>query len=143
MKLKVLFTAMLISCLSVFAVAEQINPADENIFNINNAFEKARAEQKPIYFVVASASCVHCVDYLNSTIKSNFEVLNRDFAFALSDLTKGDAIPDGLPFDGTTPTTYILTPNGEMMIAPIKGNFNSDYLHMVLNKLYDSYTNNY
>lgn len=142
MKLKMLLASILISYSTLFAKPAQVNMANENMFSINKAFEKSQAQGKPIFYIVASANCGHCVDYLNNTVRTNFEVLNRDFVFAISDLTKGDSIPKGLPFDGTTPTTYILNPNGELMLSPLKGNFSSDYLHEILNKLYKAYAGN-
>ena len=133
MYLKHLFLTLLISVQALFANAD---------FNIYNAFEKAQETNRPIYYVVASAGCSHCVNYLQDTVYPSFELINKDFVFALSDISAGDKVPSNLPFNGTTPTTYILAPTGELMAAPIEGNFDETHLKTLLSKLYEAYGSN-
>jgi len=131
MKFKKLFLIFILSVYTLTASAET--------FNISDAFNKAKRMNKPIYYVVANAGCSHCYDYLTKTIKPNFNEINRNFVFALSDLSKGDKVPSNLPFDGITPTTYILAPNGQMMSDPIKGAFSSYYFRKLMDRLYQSF----
>lgn len=143
MKLKILFAALLLSLSGSIAMANpqlttQSAQVDE-VFDIYQAYDRAQKSNKPIYYVVTSASCPHCYTYLKNTIEPNFGVINRDFIFALSDLTKGDKIPSNLIFNGTTPTTYILSPNGQQLVSPIEGSFDSGYLKTLLNKLYEAF----
>ena len=131
MVLKKLLLVFLFSTLSLLQA--------DDIFNIENALQKAQRVNKPVYYVVANAGCSHCVNYLQNTIRPNFDEINRNFVFALSDLSKGDRIPQNLPFDGTTPTTYILAPNGQMMSNPIKGDFSTYYFRKLVDRLYQSF----
>ena len=145
MRLKILFIAVFSSLIfsSASAIPEPINKVSsirpDGIFDIYTAYKHAHKLNKPIFYVVASANCSHCTAYLQNTIKPNFEQINRDFVFALSDLTKGDKVPSNVPFNGTTPSTYIISPNGTLMITPIEGNFDSRYLQLLLKKLYEAY----
>lgn len=108
-------------------------------FNIYNAYEKAKKTNRPVYYLVASARCSHCTAHIKHTIKPNFEQINKDFVFAMSDVSQGDKVPNNLPFDGTTPTTYIISPDGKLMANPIKGNFDSRYLFELLGQLYSTF----
>lgn len=144
MKLKFLVIALLISAFSYSCSAnatatssDTIN--NQNIFDIYEAHEKAMRLNKPIFYVVASANCSHCVTFLQKTIRPVFEDINRNFVFALSDLTKGDKVPSNIPFNGTTPSTYILSPDGKLLTEPIEGNFNLNHLQLILRKLYEAY----
>jgi len=144
MKPKVLFLAVFISMTSLLSntnmsiAAQSVQKND--IFNIYQAYDKAQKTNRPIYYVVASASCSHCYKYMKETIEPNFNKINRDFIFAFSDLSKGDKVPSNLIFNGTTPTTYILNPDGNSIISPIEGAFDSSYLNMLLNKLYSAFS---
>ena len=109
--------------------------------NIYSAFKKAQELNRPIYYIVTSASCEHCYKHLKNTVIPNNELIRKDFILAIADLTKGDKVPSDLPFDGYTPTTYIIAPNGSLMVNPIKGNFSPDYLYQVLDKVYKAYGN--
>lgn len=142
MRLKVLLIALFSSFLfSLSSASSEVTSAQTSgIFDIYTAYERAHKLNKPIFYVVASAKCAHCAAYLQNTVKPNFEQINRDFIFALSDLTKGDKVPSNIPFNGTTPTTYVLSPNGTLMITPIEGNFDSRYLKKLLENLYEAFT---
>ena len=109
--------------------------------NIYSAFKKAQELNRPIYYIVTSASCEHCYKHLKNTIIPNNEVIRKDFILAIADLSKGDKVPGDLPFDGYTPTTYIIAPNGNLMVTPLKGNFSQEYLYEILDKVYQAYGN--
>ncbi len=109
--------------------------------NIYSAFKKAQELNRPIYYIVTSASCEHCYKHLKNTIIPNNEVIRKDFILAIADLSKGDKVPGDLPFDGYTPTTYIIAPNGNLMVTPLKGNFSQEYLYEILDKVYKAYGN--
>jgi hypothetical protein len=114
-----------------------------NEFNIYDAYEQAKKENKPLFFVVVSAGCPHCVSFFENTIHPNFEMINRDFEFAFSDIARGDKVPSNIKFSGTTPSTYIIAPNGQTLLGPLEGNFDSKYLHKIIQELRKSYATNY
>ena len=113
----------------------------DNTLNIYEAFQKAKETNRPVYYIVTSASCEHCYKHLKNTIIPNNELIRKDFILAISDLSKGDKIPSDFPFDGYTPTAYIIAPSGELMISPLKGNFDENFLHQTLQKIYRAYGN--
>ncbi len=131
MKKIVLIMAALIC--SLMAMDEELN--------IYNAFKKAQEVNRPVYFIVTSSTCEHCYKHLKDTVIPNSELIRKDFILAMADLNKGDKIPSNLPFDGYTPTTYIIAPNGDLMVSPLKGNFGKEYLFEILDKVYKAYGN--
>lgn len=149
MRSKILFTLFFSFSMfftSVFAANESaasnfsnMQVQQDDIFDIYKAYDRAQKLNRPVFYVVASAGCSHCYAYLNNTIKPNFELINRDFVFAMSDISKGDKVPSNIPFNGTTPTTYIISPTGQLMTPPIEGNFNQEYLQTLIQKLYEAY----
>lgn len=116
-----------------------INSLFSKELDIYEAFIKAQETNRPIYYIVVSASCEHCYKHLKNTVIPNKELIMKDFIFAITDVTKGQKIPSDLPFDGYTPTTYIVAPNGQLMITPLKGNFDSNFLYNIFEKLYEAY----
>ncbi|MGE4511544.1 MAG: hypothetical protein AB7D43_10645 [Sulfurimonadaceae bacterium] len=114
-----------------------------NDFDVYSAFDKAQKENKPLFYVVVSAGCPHCVSFFENTIHPNFEMIHRDFEFAFSDISRGDKIPSNIKFNGTTPSTYIVTPNGQTIVGPLEGNFDSKYLHYLVSEMRKSYAKNY
>ncbi len=111
---------------------------DEEL-NIYNAFKKAQDTNRPVYYIVTSASCEHCYKHLKDVVIPNSDLIRKDFVLAMSDLSKGDKVPSDLPFDGKTPTTYIIAPNGTLMVSPLVGNFDKIYLYEILDKVYKAY----
>ena len=112
-----------------------------NNLNVYDAFQRAKESNRPVYYIVTSASCEHCYKHLKNTIIPNNELIRKDFILAISDLSKGDKVPNDFPFDGYTPTTYIIAPTGELMISPLKGNFDESFLYQILQKIYNAYGN--
>ena len=117
------------------------NLVADNDLSIYSAFKKAQELNRPIYYIVASDSCEHCLKHLKNTVIPNNEIIRKDFILAVADLNKGDKVPSDLPFDGYTPTTYIIAPNGSLMVSPLKGNFSQEYLYEILDKVYKAYGN--
>lgn len=128
---KIFFTLIILIC----------NLLADNDLSIYSAFKKAQETNRPVYYIVTSASCEHCYKHLKNTVIPNVDLIRKDFILAVADLNKGDKVPSDLPFDGYTPTTYIIAPNGNLMVTPIKGNFNQDYLYDILGKVYKAYGN--
>ena len=58
--------------------------------SIYSAFQKAQETNRPIYYIVTSASCEHCYKHLKNTIIPNNEIIRKDFILAMADLSKGD-----------------------------------------------------
>jgi len=132
---KIILTIMVIFTTSSFAA--NISNVD---FSPNSAFERSQISGKPVYLLVVSSRCKHCFHHLQITIEPNFDAIIQDFEFALVDIAKGDKLPANLPFDNTTPTTYVLSPNGRMLANEIKGDFSPDYLFKFINILKKHYT---
>ncbi len=128
------------SILAFIFIFLSFSASADDQFNIYKSYQKAHSANRPIYYVVANGGCSHCESYLKNTITPNFQEINRNFVFALSDLSKGDKVPSNIPFDGTTPTTYILSPNGKLMIDPIKGDFGPNYFRQIMDKLYEAFS---
>jgi len=108
-------------------------------FNIFDAKQIAKEVNKPIFYIVVSAKCSHCAHFVENTIIPGFNKIQSNFVFAMTDITKENNIPKNIQFTGFTPTTYILTPDGQMMASPIKGDFNLQILDVIIEKLNRAY----
>ena len=107
-------------------------------FNINSALQKAKITNKPVYVLIISSQCKHCADHLNNTIMPNFKMIQQNYEFALIDVTK-EQVPHFLPFNSTTPTTFILAPDGSLLTEAIEGDFAAQYLYKLTNTLAQAY----
>ena len=105
----------------------EIATADNIVYDIYSAAKKYSMSNKPIFYVIASTNCTHCVHFIKNTITPNFKSINENFVFALSNLENDDKIPSDIPFNGTTPSTYIISSSGEILEGPIEGDFNQEY----------------
>jgi len=111
-------------------------------YNFYEAIDDAKRNGKPVYLLVVSSKCIHCKHHIDNTIIPNFKEINRNFNFAIIDI-EVDKLPPNLPFNGTTPTTYLFSAKGDLLVSPIEGDFDSNSLHQILNELYKAYTSNY
>lgn len=106
------------------------------VLKIENAVHLSATNSKPIIFVVATTTCGHCINYLNS-ISDDFRLNNKiqkNFVFSLSLIDKGDTLPKALPFGGITPTTYIIR-NGRSIVQPLEGEIHPNDLLNLLNTI--------
>jgi len=125
----------------------QMSLAQEVFDNIYDAILKAQQQNKLTLFFILSSTCSHC-HKLITDINSNrnlMNLINRNFIVAITDIARGGKIPPGLPFDGFTPTILLLTPKGELVVNPIKGEVPSNALMnflLKIEKLNDKIINN-
>lgn len=112
----------LILSLSVMATGPKFN-----VYDIDEAMKLSVQYNRPVVFIVASNQCSHCGSYLNGIASSQraTNIINQRYIFALSIIDKGGIIPSGIPFSGTTPTTYIFKKN-RLAIQPIEGEISPD-----------------
>lgn len=106
------------------------------VLKIENAVHVSATNSKPIIFVVATTTCGHCINYLNS-ISDDVRLNNKiqtSFVFSLSLIDQGDTLPKALPFRGITPTTYIIR-NGRSIVQPLEGELHPNDLLNLLNTI--------
>jgi len=105
--------------------------------SIYDAIPEAQKQGKLTIFFILSNTCPHCHELMED-INSNQKLssyLKENFIITITDLTKGGKVPADLPFSGTTPTTMILTPSGQVVGDPIEGKIPSDMLLDYLDKI--------
>jgi len=123
---------------AIFMVALLFQVSNAQVFDsIYDAIFEARKQDKLTLFFILSNTCPHChelISAINSNLKlSNY--LNENFIVTITDLTNGGKVPSDLPFNGTTPTTIILTPSGQVVGDAIEGKIPSDVLLEYLSKI--------
>jgi len=87
-----------------------------------SGMEMAKAQNKPVLFVVSRDTCKYCI-MLDKTTLSDATVtkaLNRDFIAIRSWLNKHDYVPEDLYAPGL-PTIWFLLPDGTPMYQPLMG----------------------
>ena len=97
-------------------------------------------EAKLMLYIISSSKCPHCHNLLNDIGKTPhlLRLLEEDFIFIVTDLEDPRArIPNDLAFNGKTPTTYILTPTGNLIGTPIEGGIKAQDLYTLLKGLED------
>lgn len=101
------------------------------------AQKQALKEAKLMVFFVVSNQCQHCHKLLNDVMnnESLMKYLDEHFIVSIADLENGGVIPKDLLFNGVTPTTYILTPTGNVIGTPIEGAVESNMLFTLLKGL--------
>lgn len=123
---------------AILAVALLLQVSYAQVFSsIYDAIPVAQQQGKLTIFFIVSNTCPHCHE-LMSDINSNKKLtdfLNENFVIAIADLNKGGKVPSDLPFNGSTPTTLILTPSGQVVGNPIEGKIPSDILLEYLDKI--------
>ncbi|EAJ0336120.1 thioredoxin family protein [Campylobacter lari] len=135
MKLKHILSSFLL--LSIICSNFYAKPIIYN--DIFTAQQQALKEAKIMVFFVVSNTCKYCHKLLNDVMNNTtlMSYFDEKFVVAISDLNNGGKIPRDLLFDGTTPTTYIITPTGKVIGEPIKGAIDSNMLLGLLKGLED------
>ncbi|AII15595.1 putative thioredoxin (plasmid) [Campylobacter iguaniorum] len=122
----------------LLGVALLLQASYGQVFNsIYDAIPEAQKQGKLTIFFILSNTCPHCHE-LMADVNSNQKLasyLNENFIVTITDLAKGGKVPMDLPFNGTTPTTMILTPSGQVVGDPIEGKIPSDMLLEYLDKI--------
>ena len=100
--------------------------------NYDKALIKSREKNKPIFLMILSSNCPHCINFTKSLIKK-YEVLNyiqSNFITLLIDITENNHIPPYIDYNGFVPYFVVLLPNGYQLAPSIKGEID-------INSLYD------
>ncbi len=91
------------------------------------AITKAKAQKKPVMFVVSNHHCRFCVQFETTTLKNPKVVqkLNTDFISAIVYIDENPIFPRQLNVPGT-PGTWFLKSDGEPMYEPVMGAVEGD-----------------
>jgi len=115
----------------ILAVTLLLQVSSAKVFDsIYDAIPEAQKQGKLTIFFILSNTCPHCHEFMLD-VNSNQKLasyLKENFIVTITDITKGGKVPVDLPFSGTTPTTMILTPTGQVVGNPIEGKIPSDML---------------
>lgn len=86
------------------------------------AVAKAKAQQKPIMFIVSNHHCRFCIIFESKTLKDSkiVQKLNIDFVNAIVYIDENPIFPRYLNVPGT-PGTWFLKSDGEPMFEPLMG----------------------
>lgn len=129
---KILLVLMLV------IVSLQLNASVVFHNNVYDAQKQALKEAKIIVFIIASSSCQFCHKLLNdiSNHQSLMQLLVEHYAVAVIDLDNPNSkIPADLIFKGKTPTTYIITPTGNVIGQPLEGAISANHLYELLKNI--------
>jgi len=112
---------MLIYMVLFFAtslMAAEVNWAKD----FESGLKQAKAENKPMLFVISRDTCKYCVILKNTTFKDEkvTTVLNKDFVAVTSWINENDYVPEKL-FTPGLPGIWFLLPSGEPMFQPLMG----------------------
>jgi len=86
----------------------------------------AKAQNKPVLFIVSRDTCKYCIILDQTTLKDNkvVKALDRDFIAIRSWLNEDDYVPEDLYAPGL-PTIWFLLPDGTPMYQPLMGMIDS------------------
>ena len=87
-----------------------------------SGMKMAKAQNKPVMFIVSRDTCKYCILLDRTTLKDKkvTKALGRDFIAIRSWLNEGDYIPKELYAPGL-PTIWFLLPDGTPMYQPLMG----------------------
>ena len=113
---KILIYMVLLFATSLMAA--EINWAKD----YESGLKQAKAENKPMLFVISRDTCKYCVRLKNTTFKDEkvTTVINKDFIAVTSWINENDYIPEKLYTPGL-PGIWFLLPSGEPMFQPLMG----------------------
>ncbi len=113
---KILIYMVLLFATSLMAA--EVNWAKD----FQSALKQAKAQNKPILFVISRDTCKYCVILKNTTFKDAkvAATLNKDFIAVTSWINENDYVPEEL-FTPGLPGIWFLKPSGEPMFQPLMG----------------------
>jgi thioredoxin-related protein len=109
---------------ALIALLAFIGVASAEVYtDLDTAIRATMLKQKPLMVVVMQTTCPYCKQYWEQTINADgvMDRLSKEFVIYESYLDKGGVFPSDLPWTGTVPTTYFLSPRGEMIGQPLIG----------------------
>jgi hypothetical protein len=91
--------------------------------DFDQAVRAMAIKQKPMMAVIMQTTCPYCKEYWQNTINAPGVInkLSQEFVIYESYLDKGGVFPSDFPWTGTVPTTYFISPNGELVGEPLVG----------------------
>jgi hypothetical protein len=140
------FKASVFIALTSFAMASfvPISLKAEVYRDLDQAITATVARQKPLMIVVMQTTCPYCKQYWEQTINAEgvMQRLSQEFIIYESYLDRGGTFPMDYPWTGTVPTTYFVSPVGELIGEPLVGaiplNDFIPYVSQVLEYFYQS-----
>jgi len=115
-----------------------LQPLQAQVYDsIYKAIPEAQENGKLAIFIVIATSCPHCKELMLDIgqNQSLTQFMQENYIIAVTDVEKGGKVPSDLPFTGTTPTIFILTPAGQVVGSPIEGKIPSKMLLEYLEKI--------
>ncbi len=99
-------------------MAAEVNWAKD----FESGLKSAKAQNKPMLFVISRDTCKYCIILKNTTFKDKKVVadLNKNFIAVTSWINENDYIPEKL-FTPGLPGIWFLLPSGEPMYQPLMG----------------------
>jgi len=122
---KILINIVLLLATSL--MAGEVNWAKD----FHSGLKSAKAQNKPMMFVISRDTCKYCIILKNTTFKDEkvTAVLNKDFIAVTSWTNENDFVPEEL-FTPGLPGIWFLFPNGVPMYQPMMGAQNAkDFLY--------------
>jgi thioredoxin-related protein len=140
------FKASIFIALTSFAMASFVPTSlkAEVYRDLDQAITATVARQKPLMIVVMQTTCPYCKQYWEQTINAEgvMQRLSQEFVIYESYLDRGGVFPTDFPWTGTVPTTYFVSPVGELIGEPLVGVIPLDqfipYVSQVLEYFYQS-----
>jgi thioredoxin-related protein len=108
---------------ALFALTAPLSLKAETYTDLDRAIAATIARQKPLMIVVMQTTCPYCRQYWINTLNAEgvMERLSREVIVYESYLDKGGVFPTDYPWTGTVPTTYFVSPTGELIGQPLVG----------------------
>jgi thioredoxin-related protein len=112
--------------------------------DLDSAIAATIARQKPMMIVVMQTTCPYCKQFYDHTLNAEgiMARLSQEFVIYESYLDRGGVFPTDFEWTGTVPTTYFVTPTGELIGQPLVGVVPLDqfipYVSQVLEYFYQS-----
>jgi thioredoxin-related protein len=120
------FKPSILIVLTFFTALTLISPISlnaETYTDLDRAIAVTIARQKPMMIVVMQTTCPYCKQFYDQTLNAEgvMDRLSQEFVIYESYLDRGGVFPTDFPWTGTVPTTYFVTPNGELIGQPLVG----------------------
>jgi len=103
-------------------------------FNLSDAINSAKWNDKPILVFIVSSNCPHCQNLVHSigNNKNFFRWIVKSYNWVVIDVAFKNP-PASVYFDGYVPTIEVFTPNMQLISRPIKGEVPLNMLYQYLN----------
>jgi thioredoxin-related protein len=133
------FIPLTLSAALAFTAPVSLNA--ETYTDLDRAIAATVARQKPLMIVVMQTTCPYCRQFYEQTLNAEgvMQRLSQEFVVYESYLDKGGTFPTDFPWTGTVPTTYFVSPRGELIGQPLVGAIPLDQFIPYVSQLLDYY----